>query len=115
MATLIAALAMAQSASSDDALDVEAYMALSRDRLVLIEDRLRRESRSPSEAEITALWERYGTDAAEYLAFRARSPRAVDDYLAHHDELRTEVDAIAERINALIRQQDGNTAEDRSR
>jgi hypothetical protein len=94
-----------------DGLSVETYLAVSVARLELVRDALAQEQRVPSQAEIDALWQRYGTDEEEYIGYRSRNSEQVAAYLDQNSGLYDHIGNLSAQIDALVSQLDDDSKE----
>ena len=88
-----------------EGLTVETYCDLTITRLELV-NRSWSAGQEPSDAEEAALWQRYGTTAPEYYAFRGKYPQMVDQYLDEHPEISDQIDQLSMSIERAIRQKE---------
>jgi hypothetical protein len=111
IAVSVALLCVVHAAPSVAELDTASYIDLSIERLALVEARLRQEGRSPTNAELDALWRAYGTSADEYVAFRAQNSESVAAHLATDLEAGARIDELSRQIDALMQALEGSPQE----
>lgn len=104
IALLVAAAALVGAAASQGGwaqeLTPAAYVEISLARLQMVRDDLTRDSRMPTRLEEGLLWQRYGTTAEAFYAYRSLNPAAVNDYLAAHPELAAQIEQLSTEIHS---------------
>lgn len=87
-----------------EGLTVASYIDLSIARLELTKASLEQQRQPPDAASTNALWARYQTNPADYVAYRGLHGPEVDSYLAENPNLAARIDELSGALNALVEQ-----------